>query len=170
MLETLFPGLVLAIAADIVICYGMIPGAVIFFAGHILLVFCFLRRVPMRRARWLQWAVVSLALAAFVIWRFAPGAGVTAVAASAYAPMLFLMAFSAAEQPLRIRYAARMFVCSDILLGLFFTVFHDPAVHVVYMMLFYLALLLMAIGKEAGKDSDAQRKKRLIPEEVKQPE
>ena len=149
--ETLFFGLVAAIAADIVICYSIIPGAAIFFAGHILLIYCFLRRVPMRRARWLQWAVVSLVLAVFVIWRFVPRVGSLAYAASVYAPMLFLMAYSASEQPLRIRYAARMFVCSDILLGLFFTVFHDPIVHVVYMMLFYLALLLMTVGKEAGR-------------------
>ena len=149
--ETLFPGLVLAIIADIVICYAAIPGAVLFFAGHVLLIICFLRRVPMRRAKWLQWAVVSLVFVVIVIWRFVPLVGSIALAASAYASMLFLMAFTAAVQPLRIRYAARMFVCSDILLGLFFTVFHDPAVHVIYMMLFYLALLLMAIGKEAGK-------------------
>ena len=110
----------------------------------------------MKKGKWIQWAILSVVVSGLIIWRMVPTMGAPAWAAAIYAPVLFLMGYSAGGQAVRVRYAARMFVVSDLLLGTYFTVLPDPLVHVIYMLLFYLALLLMAIcheGKRAGTET-----------------
>ncbi len=146
--HSLFPGFVMAVLADIAIGYAFVPGVVLFLIGHVLMIFSFLHRAPMPKGKWIQWATVSLVVFAFVVTRFVPSYGVRAWAAAIYAPVLFLMAYSASRQRNRIRYAGRMFVVSDALLGVFHALFNDPFIHIVYMLLFYIALLLFALGDE----------------------
>lgn len=56
------------------------------------------------------------------------------------------MAFSSGKQPIRVCVSAIMFLTSDLLLGLYGTLLKDPMIHVVYMFLFYLALLLLTFS------------------------
>ena len=71
---------------------------------------------------------------------------------AAYAPVLLLMAFSSGKQPIRVRVSAMMFLTSDLLLGLYSTLLKDPMIHVVYMLLFYLALLLLTLSSSRASD------------------
>ncbi len=144
--DTLFPGLLTAVFADVIICFSFAAGVCIYLLAHVLLITSFLRRVPMRKGRWGQWAVVSLAVFGLIVWHFVPRIGLEAWMVAIYAPVLLLMNYSAEMQPFRVRYAARLFVISDVLLGVFVTMLGDPVIHATYMLLFYLALFLMAAG------------------------
>ncbi len=144
--KTLLPGLIAAIAADIVICGYFVPGAAIFFLGHLLMTVAFLRRSPMSKGKWIQWAVIAAIVSTVVIVGFVRRAGLYAWVAAVYAPVLLLMSFSAGGQSARIRCATKLFLLSDVLLGVFSVVYREPVVHIVYMALFYLSLLLMAVS------------------------
>ena len=146
--DSVFPGLLAVVLADIVICFSFPAGVLVYLLAHILLIAFFQRRAPMRRARWAQWAVVSVAAFVLIVWRFVPARGLEAWMAAVYAPVLLLMSFSAEGQKVRLRRASWMFLASDLLLGVFVTFVGDPAVHAVYMLLFYMSMLLMASGKE----------------------
>ncbi len=157
LLRTEFPGLLTAVLADILIRCSFVPGVLAFLVCHALLAVCFLRRAPIRWGKWAQWAAVSLAVSGLIVWRYVPGNGTAAWAAALYAPVLLLMSWSAGGLKIRIRYAARMLLISDVLMGIFMTASGDPAIHAVYMLLFYLALLLMACGRETDARGDRSR-------------
>ena len=140
-------------AADIVISIHALAGIVLFTLCHLALITCFLHSCRLSGGKWLQWAAVALPLSAVIMVFFAPSSGSAGWAAAVYAPILLLMSFTSAGQPIRIRVGATFFVVSDLLLGLFFTLVNHPVIHVVYMCLFYLALLLLAIS---GEDGEAQ--------------
>ena len=150
--KTLFPGFLLAAAADIVISVHAVAGIILFMLCHLALIVHFLHSSRLSRGKWVQWAVVALPLSALILLFFTPFNGGTGWAVAVYAPILLLMSFTSAGQPVRIRVSATFFVLSDLLLGLFFTLLNHPIIHVVYMFFFYVALLLLAISRK-GRES-----------------
>lgn len=108
----------------------------------------------MRRGRWIQWAVVALALDTLIILFYVPGHGMTGWVIAAYAPVLLLMAFTCGAQPLRIRVSALLFLISDLLLGLYAMLLAEPMIHVVYMFLFYIALLMLTLGPSRSASAE----------------
>ena len=155
--QSLFPGLLLAMIADIVFSLDTISGMVVFLLCHVVLILHFLRCHRMSRRRWLQWGIVALPLTAVIAFHFAPSLGAKGWAAAVYAPVLLLMAFSASEQPRRIRAAAVFLLVSDLLLGLYATLLNDPTVHMIYMGLFDLALLLLTVSMERNSKAKTEQ-------------
>ena len=152
LLRSFFPSLLLAVVADVVISLHFIAGAALFLLCHAVLAYQFLRQQPMSLGKWIQWALVSLALSGSILLFYAPSHGAVGWAAAVYAPVLLLMLFASGSQPIRIRVSAILFFVSDLLLGLFIAVLHDPMIHVVYMFLFYLALLVLTISPSFSKE------------------
>ena len=146
LLAGVLPGLAAALAADILMCWSAVAGGAVYALSHVLLAVCFLRRAPMRAGRWVQWGLTSLATAALIAVGFVRSAGLMGWAVAAYAPFLLLMFYAAGRQSDRIRYAARFWLASDVLLGAFFTVAPQPLFHAAAMFLFSLSLLLIALS------------------------
>ena len=149
---SVLPALITAIVADLVMTYTFLPGAALFLIAHVLLVICFMRKTRMSRGQWAQWAVLSLIVSGLIIWTFVPRLGITAWAAAVYAPVLFLMVYSASAQNARIRYAAGIFLASDLLLGASSTVWTDPLAHILCMALFSASLMLFARADNRGRN------------------
>ena len=139
-----FPFLLSAMAADIVITFHFSLGLGLFLLSHVMLTYLFQRRRPMSLGKWIQWGILSAALAALIILFYVPSHGLIGWGVAVYAPVLLLMVFSSGKQPIRIRVSSSMLLISDLLLGMYATLLNDPMIHVVYMFLFYIALLLIA--------------------------
>lgn len=131
-------------AADIVITFHFSLGLGLFLLSHVMLTYLFQRRRPMSLGKWIQWGILSAALAALIILFYVPSHGLIGWGVAVYAPVLLLMVFSSGKQPIRIRVSSSMLLISDLLLGMYATLLNDPMIHVVYMFLFYIALLLIA--------------------------
>ncbi len=155
----LLPGFVLLLLADVVICQWFLQGMLLFLLAHGLFVFAFLYRSPMPKKMWIQWALVSVLAAALILFGFLKTVGPLAWAAAVYAIVLLLMNYSVGGQPHRIRLAARLFLFSDILMGVYLTVYSEPIVHIVYMLLFDAALLMIGVYK-TGAPLRAKRARR----------
>lgn len=138
--------LILGLAADIVISIHFTTGVVCFLFFHLSLILLFQRSRKMSRRRWVLWAVLSAAGSAAVVGLFLEKHGSPVLAVAVYAPVLLLTAFSAAGQPPRLRLSAALFLLSDLLLGLFIVAGRHPIVHAMYMLLFVLALLILALA------------------------
>lgn len=151
ILHSVLPGLAAAVAGDLVMTFTFLPGVILFFLGHVLLIVYFQHNNPMTRARWIQWAVLSLMTAAVVILAFVPRHGLYAWASAAYAPALFLMVYSVSDRNPRLRYAAGFFLISDLLLGASMTIWTDPIAHILCMALFYTSLMLLALGNKISE-------------------
>ncbi len=152
ILQSFFPSILLAVAADVVISIHFIAGAALFLLCHALLSLQFLRREPMPLGKWILWAAVSLAVDALIILFYVPGHGAVGWTVAAYAPVLLLMAFSSGGQSLRVRVSALMFLISDLLLGLYIALLSDPKIHVIYMFLFYTALLTLTVSDSRSSE------------------
>ena len=150
--RSFFPSIVLAVMADVVISIHFIAGVILFLLCHISLAYQFLRNASMSKGKWIQWAVVSSVLVAMIILFYVPDHGAVGWSVAIYAPVLLLMTFSAANNPVRVRVSAIMFLISDALLGLYGTLMSAPIIHVVYMFLFYLALLILTIYTTDSSD------------------
>ena len=146
LIRTALPGLLALLLSGVLVCFSLAPGVAANLAGHALLAVTFLGRAPMRRRKWIQWAAVSLAVSGLIAWRFVPAMGTRAWIAAAYASVLLLLSWCAGDQPAHIRYAIRLLLISDLLLGFFFLTQGDSVFHIVYSLLYSLALLLMAAG------------------------
>ena len=145
LLRSFLPAVVLAEAADVLISVRLLPGAALFLVCHALLAYQFLRSAPMSRGRWIQWAVVTLALDALIVMIGESYFGALAWGAAVYAAVLLLMMFSSGRQERRTRFAAILFLISDLLLGVYAAVLGDPMIHAAYMLLFYLAVLMLTV-------------------------
>ena len=146
LLQTFFPSVLLAAVADVVISIHFFAGAALFLLCHALLTCQFQRRAPLSRGKRIQWAVVAVMLEALIILFYVPAHGAIGWAVAIYAPVLLLMAFSSGNQSLRVRVSAILFLISDLLLGLYGTLLTDPMIHVIYMFLFYTALLMLTLS------------------------
>lgn len=69
---------------------------------------------------------------------------ISIIGAAAYAPVLLLMLFAAQKQKGMLRIAAIIFFVSDLLLTFYQWKHLHMSIHIIYMGLFYLALLLFA--------------------------
>ena len=115
----------------------------------------------MSRGQWIQWGILSLLVSGLIIWQFVPRVGIYAWAAAVYAPVLFLMVYSASAQNNKIRYAAGIFLASDLLLGASSTIWTDPLAHILCMALFSASLMLFARADNRGrKQADASSDQR----------
>ena len=164
--KTLFPALLLAVGADIVLSVHAVAGIALFMLCHIAMIAYFLHSARLSRGKWIQWTVVALPLSALIMLFFAPSGGGAGWAAAVYAPILLLMSFTSAGQPIRIRVSATFFVLSDLLLGLFFTLLNHPVIHVVCVLFFYAALLLLAISGDGGETREREPAARAAPGEA----
>lgn len=156
---SLFPGLLAAIAGDILIGYSFIGGAALFLAAHLLLIIAFQNRNRMTKGRWVQWGIIAAAVIALIVVVFVPKMGLYAWVAAVYAPVILLMRYCGGRQTTRIRFASLLFLVSDVLLAVYFAVLTEPMIHILYMFLFDIALLIMAVGsaqepKEPALSSD----------------
>ncbi len=144
--QALFLTVLLTLAANFVLSLHPAAGLALLLLSHVLLCCGLLRRAPMRRGKWIQWAVVSLALDTVILLFLVPRYGAMGWNAAACAPVLLLMAFCSFDQPLRIRVSLLLFLISDLLLGLYGTLLHDPLFHAACTFLFYTALLMLLLG------------------------
>ena len=158
LLHSLFPFLLTAVVADVVITFHFISGLCLFLLAHVLLSVQFLRSAPMSLGKWIQWALVSAVLSAMIIFFYVPSHGLIGWGVAVYAPVLLLMTFSSGAQPIRLRAGAMMFLLSDLLLGMYATLLNEPIVHVVYMVLFYVALLVVAISPTRSEEAALDQK------------
>jgi len=135
-----------ACAADVIIVSSFPVGAGLFALAHICLVILFYKYKPLTRKRWLIWGIISACLAAAIL-AVGSGMGIYAYGAAVYAPILILMVFTAIDQRGICRIAAFIFLASDLLLALYQWKHIHPVLHVIYMGLFYAAMLMFAWRK-----------------------
>ncbi|MBE6017700.1 MAG: lysoplasmalogenase, partial [Lachnospiraceae bacterium] len=139
----IFAAVILGELADVFIGYSFITGVVLFAACHICLVIAFQRRKKLRRIQWIIWAAVSSG-AIVAVLLFSGKAGTFTYGAAAYAPILVLMLVSSFNVDRMINIAAGMFFISDLMLALYQTKHLHISIHIIYMALFYAAMLLFA--------------------------
>ena len=132
-----------ACAADVIIVSSFPAGAGLFALAHLCLIILFYKQMPLTRKRWLIWGIISACLVG-VILAAGSGMGIYAYGAAVYAPILILMVFTAINQRGIRRIAAFVFFSSDLLLALYQWKHIHPALHVIYMGLFYAAMLMFA--------------------------
>ena len=147
------PGLATVVAADLVMMWNLLPGVVLLWLGHVLLIVSFIRKKPISRTLWIQWAVLSVLAAVLMILVFAPEAAAIAWATAAFIPVLSLMFYSADSQSHQIRHAAGCLLASDILLGLYLSILNEPVAHILHVMLFGVALILLAFGESNPEEA-----------------
>ena len=150
------PGLIVAIMGDILISDWFLPGAGLLLICHVLLIRSFLKRKGMRKGKWIQWAIASAMISGIILAFFAGRWSVQAWAAAVSLPVVLLMAYSAGEQPIRVRYATGSLLISDMLMGLYATLLKEPVAHMGYVTLFYAGLLLLAMYKEEAPSSGTE--------------
>lgn len=147
----IFFALLFAGIGDIVIVFSFLAGAGMFALAHIFLIILFLRRNPLSRKSWIIWGVISAVLAAVVLI-VGREKGFYAYGAAAYAPILLLMVFAAKGQRGMLRTGACIFFVSDLLLALYQWKHIHGSLHVIYMALFYIALVMFAIAEVKKKE------------------
>ncbi|MBR4906127.1 MAG: hypothetical protein IKZ44_04665 [Clostridia bacterium] len=157
----MLPGFFMLIVADVVMCLYVLQGAILFMAAHVLLIFAFLYKSPMPLKMWIQWFVVSALASVLIIFGFLPKIGTLAWGAAAYAVVLLLLNYAAGGQLPRARFAARLFLLSEAILLIFMTVFNEPILHILSVLMFDTALLLIAVSKTGVE----QPKEEPAPEE-----
>ncbi len=143
----MLPGIFMLIAADVVMCLYVLQGLILFLIAHALLVFAFLFRSPMPRKMWIQWAAVSAIASALIVFAFIREIGPLAWGAALYVVVLLLMSYSAGGQPVRVRFAARLFLISETILGVYMLMYSEPALHILSVLMFDTALLMLSVNR-----------------------
>ena len=174
----LLPGFFMLIAADVVMCLYFLQGAILFMAAHVLLIVAFLYRSPMPLKMWIQWFVVSAIASVLIVSGFIRKIGPLAWGAAAYAVILLLMNYAAGGQLPRVRFAARLFLLSEAILLIFMTVFDEPILHILSVLMFDIGLLMIAVSKvgveqpqkTAPEPPSPEPEESAVPEEVPAPE
>lgn len=139
----IFFALVLASLADVLIVTSFYVGAGLFALAHICLIIMFCKKRRLSGRKWILWGVISAAVVAMVLILGSSKAWVS-YGAAAYAPILLLMVFAAVGQPVILRNAAIIFLVSDLLLAVYNSLSKLFFIHIIYMGLFYAALLIFA--------------------------
>lgn len=142
--DGLFPSLAAAIAADLVKTFAFFPGTAFLLLSHILMIVNFLRKHPMNRVQWIQWACLSVIAVGIILFAI----GVQAWIAAAFTPVLLLIVYSIGKEKTRIRNAGASLIASDILLCAYATIWPEPLAHILYVFLFNIALILMALNEK----------------------
>ena len=174
----MLPGFFMLIAADVVMCLYFLQGAILFMAAHVLLIVAFLYRSPMPLKMWIQWFVVSAIASVLIVSGFIRKIGLLAWGAAAYAVILLLMNYAAGGQLPRVRFAARLFLLSEAILLIFMTVFDEPILHILSVLMFDIGLLMIAVSKvgveqpqeTAPEPPSPEPEESAAPEEVPAPE
>ena len=174
----MLPGFFMLIAADVVMCLYFLQGAILFMAAHVLLIVAFLYRSPMPLKMWIQWFVVSAIASVLIVSGFIRKIGLLAWGAAAYAVILLLMNYAAGGQLPRVRFAARLFLLSEAILLIFMTVFDEPILHILSVLMFDIGLLMIAVSKvgveqpqeTAPEPPSPEPEESAVPEEVPAPE
>lgn len=170
----MLPGFFMLIAADVVMCLYFLQGAILFMVAHALLIFAFLYRSPMPLKMWIQWFVVSTIATVLIVFGFLPKIGTLAWGAAGYAVVLLLLNYTAGGQLNRARFAARLFLLSEAILLIFMTVFNEPILHILSVLMFDTALLMIAVSKTGVElPKELQSETEAEPEDsatVKEPE
>ncbi len=143
----ILPGIFMLIAADVVMCLYVLQGLILFLVAHALLVFAFLFRSPMPRKMWIQWAAVSAIASVLIVFALIHEIGPLAWGAALYVVVLLLMSYSAGGQPVRARFAARLFLISETVLGVYMIVFSEPMLHILSVLMFDIALLMISVNR-----------------------
>ena len=149
----MLPGIFMLIAADVVMCLYVLQGLILFLIAHALLVFAFLFRSPMPRKMWIQWAAVSVIASALIVFAFIHEIGPLAWGAALYVVVLLLMSYSAGGQPVRVRFAARLFLISETILGVYMLMYNEPALHILSVLMFDTALLMISVNRSGVEQS-----------------
>lgn len=149
---SVFPALVLAVIADMVISLHFLAGTAVFLLCHLALTAGFVRNRKPARKDLILWAVISIPAAVFIVLQFGGTHGTAARAAALYLPVLLLTGFCAKGQSRSMKRAVLLLILSDILLGTYFSILQYPFLHVWYMGLFYAALALMAAGSDRSRE------------------
>ena len=160
----MLPGFFMLIAADVVMCLYVLQGAILFTVAHALLIFAFLYKSPMPLKMWIQWFVVSVIASVLIVFGFLPKIGTLAWGAAAYAVVLLLLNYTAGGQLPRARFAARLFLLSEAILLIFMTVFNEPILHILSVLMFDAALLLIAVSKTGVEQPKAESEPEEKPE------
>ena len=143
----MLPGFVMMLFADVVMCLYVLQGAILFLLAHGLLVFAFLFRSPMPLKMWIQWFTVSAIASVLIVFGLKGQIGPLAYGAALYVDVLLLMSYSAGGQPVRVRFAARLFLISEAILGIFMIGYSEPVLHILSVLMFDVALLMIAVSK-----------------------
>ena len=138
----LLAAIVSACLADVVIVPLFPAGVALFAIAHICLIIVFCRKEPLHKTDWIIWIAISIAVVTMILI-LGSGMGIYAYGAAVYAPVLLLMAVSAVRQKGRIRMAGILFFSSDLLLAIYQWKHIHPVIHILYMGLFYAALILL---------------------------
>ena len=140
----LLAAIVSACLADVVIVPLFPAGVALFAIAHICLIIVFCRKEPLHKTDWIIWIAISIAVVTMILI-LGSGMGIYAYGAAVYAPVLLLMAVSAVRQKGRIRMAGILFFSSDLLLAIYQWKQIHPVIHILYMGLFYAALILLPV-------------------------
>ena len=170
----MLPGIFMLIAADVVMCLYVLQGLILFLIAHGLLVFAFLYRSPMPLKMWIQWAAVSVIADVLIVLAFIRKIGPLAWGAALYVDVLLLMSYSAGGQPVRARFAARLFLISETILGIYLLLFSEPILHILSVLMFDIALLMISVsrtGVEQPKEPEtSESEEKPEPEKEPKPE
>ena len=139
----IFTAMFLCTAGDLVINFWFLPGVVLFGFAHVFLIWLFLKIRPLRITTWVWWVLLSLVTAIVVLILTANYELKLGIGASVYASILILMLMTGQHQNGNLRLGSFLFFVSDTLLGFYTITQKYPYVHMVYMALYYLALLIM---------------------------
>jgi hypothetical protein len=72
-----------------------------------------------------------------------PRLGLQSWIAVAYAPVVFLMFYTASSRPRQIRNAANILIISNLLLGVYLSFWAEPIVHILHAVLFGISMMLL---------------------------
>ena len=143
LLLSVLPGLLLLLAADLLTCWTFVPGMILFLAGHAVLILSFLLNKKLSVAQWIQWAILSVLTVVLIFFMVFPRLGLQSWIAVAYAPVVFIMFYTASSRPRQIRNAANILIISDLLLGVYLSFWAEPIVHILHAVLFGISMMLL---------------------------
>ena len=147
LLESLFPALLLALTADLLLPEHFAGGAFLCLLSRAVMInYCILRN-RMSRGKWIQWAVISLPVSLAVIIFFVPSHRLLGWAVAVYLPVLLLLRLSSINEHPRLRSSVLLMVVSDFLLIIFLLLLQDPALHAGGKFLLYLSLLIITADR-----------------------
>ena len=84
--------------------------------------------------------------------------------------VLLLMSYSAGGQPVRVRFAARLFLISETILGVYMLMYNEPALHILSVLMFDTALLMISVNRSGVEQPSEPEPEKPEPEPEAEPE
>ena len=139
----IFIAMVFCLAGDLAINFWFVSGVALFALAHVILIWLFQKTRPITKQTWFWWALISLGAALTSLGFTSDYSTAFRVGIALYIPILLLMFMTGRNQKGNLNLGSFLFVLSDCTLAFYFTHTQYPYAHMVYMVLYYLALMII---------------------------